>query len=485
MDQHPGVEYERSFSGQCQKRITHGMSTCCPTLGAADRLGRSRPDAIEYRIGPSVVGWQRQDRAEALRALRDVPRDRLTERESDYLATLDVLFGEGDKESRDDLYAEAVGALAARYSGDLDAAAFHALALLGTAHEGRDFATYMRAAAIAEEVFDQNPRHPGAAHYLIHAYDDPVHAPLGLRPARIYAEIAPDASHALHMPSHIYVALGMWDEAAEMNRRSFEAARAATQRRGEGLNGHGWHALYWLGYIETQRGRFAEARRLLEQAERIAAAEPSRRGTLTVHAMRAGYLVETEDVSVLPDDLRLGAELGDGTKARALYAAGLAGVLAGDAEAARARLQQLDALAAESDSPAVEATAVSLEGMIHLSAGDVDEGIAVLEEAVAIEDAMPLDFGPPFPVKPAHELLGDALLDLGRHAEAATHYEAALARAPRRAPSLYGLARAAEAAGHAVRAAEAWTDLRAVWHDADASVRALLGPRPSVGQRGR
>src|SRR5690606_15789431 len=158
--------------------------------------------------------WMEQDRDAALAALDALatsPEARLalapTEREKDYLRTLDVLFGEGEKEARDDAYAEAMAALAARYPDDLDAAAFHALALLGTAHEGRDFATYMRAAAVAEAVFDRNPRHPGAAHYLIHAYDDPVHAPPGLRPARAYAEIAPDASHALHMPSHIYVAL--------------------------------------------------------------------------------------------------------------------------------------------------------------------------------------------------------------------------------------------------------------------------------------
>src|SRR5690606_9843807 len=125
----------------------------------------------------------------------------------------------------------------------------------------------------------------GAAHYLIHAYDDPVHAPLGLRPARAYAEIAPDASHALHMPSHIYVAPGMWDEAAEMNRRSFEAARAATERRADPLNGHGWHALYWLNYVELQRGRYAEARGLRDRAAGFVEAAASPRAKVNFLAM--------------------------------------------------------------------------------------------------------------------------------------------------------------------------------------------------------
>ena len=108
---------------------------------------------------------------------------------------------------------------------------FYALALLGTSHGGRDFAIYMRAAALVEQVYARNPHHPGAAHYLIHAYDDPIHAPLGLRYADAYAKIAASASHALHMPSHIYVAMGMWDEAAAINERSVKAADARREAR--------------------------------------------------------------------------------------------------------------------------------------------------------------------------------------------------------------------------------------------------------------
>ena len=223
--------------------------------------------------------WMQQDREAALEALgrlAPTPEARAsrapTERERAYLATADVLFGaapeaSGDKETRDDAYARAMADLAARFPDDLDARTFYALSILGTAHEGRDFTTYMKAAAVAEEVFDANPRHPGAAHYLIHAYDDPVHAPLGLRPARVYADIAPAASHALHMPSHIYLALGMWDEVAALNERSYEAARAASDRRGEALNGHGWHALWWWHYAATQLGDEPLADRLLRLAQ--------------------------------------------------------------------------------------------------------------------------------------------------------------------------------------------------------------------------
>ena len=162
--------------------------------------------------------WMEQD-AEAARAilqrLATTPEARLakakTDREKDYLRAIDILYGDGTKQARDLAYADAMDRLRRKYPDDVDAAAFTAVALLGTAHAGRDFAIYMRAAAILEPLFPSHPKHPGIAHYLIHSYDDPIHAPLGLRAAREYSKIAPDAAHAQHMCSHIFVALGMWD----------------------------------------------------------------------------------------------------------------------------------------------------------------------------------------------------------------------------------------------------------------------------------
>jgi tetratricopeptide (TPR) repeat protein len=432
--------------------------------------------------------WMEQDldaALEALGRLAPTPEARLalapTEREKDYLRALHVLYGEGPKEDRDDAYAEAAAALAARYPDDLDAASFYALALLGTAHEGRDFSTYMRAAAVAEEVFDRNPRHPGAAHYLIHAYDDPVHAPLGLRAARAYAEIAPDASHALHMPSHIYVALGEWDEAAEMNRRSFEAARAATGARGAPLNGHGWHALYWLGYIEAQRGRYEEARALLDRAADLVAADVTPRARSNFYSMLTSYVVETSDYSVVQGryDVALD-ELGSTPVVRARYAEGLAALARGEVAAAEAALAALRARMADDPPPGETATALALEAQILRAKGETDAALARISEAAAVEDAMPLDFGPPFPVKPTHELWGEMLLDLGRPAEARAQFEEALERAPRRALALFGLLQSAHALGDDQATEGVQAVLEAMWHDADSDLRRLTGERPSL-----
>jgi tetratricopeptide (TPR) repeat protein len=150
--------------------------------------------------------WGEQDREAAwqvLKRLGQTQEARLavapTEREKKYLTAVEILYGEGTKLERDIAYAEAMRRLSERYPADDEAKAFYAVALLGTAHDGRDHTIYMRAAAQAEEVFRANPRHPGAVHYLIHSYDDPVHAPLGLRAARAYSDIAPAASHAQHM----------------------------------------------------------------------------------------------------------------------------------------------------------------------------------------------------------------------------------------------------------------------------------------------
>ncbi|WP_420453920.1 hypothetical protein [Rubrivirga sp.] len=381
--------------------------------------------------------WQRQDRAAARAALDGVSVDGLTSREAAYLATLGVLFGEGDKEARDDRYAQAMGRLAETYPDDLDARAFYALALLGTAHEGRDFTTYMRAAAVAEEVFDENPRHPGAAHYLIHAYDDPVHAPLGLRPARVYATVAPAASHALHMPSHIYLALGLWDDVATMNERSFDAAKAGTDRRNQPLNGHGWHALWWWHYAATQLGDAALARELYDRAVAEAGESPSVTAKAHVARIRAQQALGAGDADVMAAYQAAHPEF-----IYDVYVAGLHATARGTPEAGRAALASVVSFADDEAQWSDQAAALQVEASLRRAEGDDETALALLRQAAEIEEAAPLTFGPPSPTIPSHEMLGLTLLDLGRPAEAAAAFEAGLARAPNRRQSVEGLARA-------------------------------------------
>lgn len=425
----------------------------------------------------------------ALERLAPTPEERLaktpTERERDYLRSVEILFGDGEKRHRDQAYAEAMERLMQAYPDDLEAASFYALALLGTCHDGRDFATYMKAAAVVEEVFDRNPEHPGAAHYLIHAYDDSTHAPLGLRPARIYAKIAPAAAHALHMPSHIFLALGMWDEAAASNEDSWRAAFDKVEREGLASDHRNYHALLWLEYTYLQQGRYRDAEQLLQTLVEDHRQSGSERTGRHLAYMRGHYLVETERW----DRSLERPKLGDASLTPAatdLFAAGFSAIYSGDLEAAekalnsmRERREKTLAQAEQAGSSGgytqvgaprtAEAQAMEsqLAGMLHLVRGQTEEGLTALEHAVALEDTAPFGYGPPIPVKPSHELYGEVLISLDRFEDAQRQFEASLARAPRRARSLLGLARAAAKLGDAETVKQTHMTLRAIWHRAD------------------
>ena len=210
--------------------------------------------------------WNEQDLASATAALAKIAptaKARVaraaTAREKAYIDSVNILFGEGSDEQRDYRYSAALKNIMETYPEDLDAAAFYALSILTTSHDGRDFAKYMQAAAVTEQILDSSPRHPGALHYNIHSYDDPVHSPLGVRAANIYSEVAPSAVHALHMPAHIYFALGQFDRANKLNARSYAAAETRLARKQIPIDRSAYHSLTWLIYGLTQNGNKQEA----------------------------------------------------------------------------------------------------------------------------------------------------------------------------------------------------------------------------------
>lgn len=438
--------------------------------------------------------WKERDRDAALKVLERLaatPEMRQakapTRREKMYLETVELLYADGEKAARDRAYAGAMLRLHEEFPRDLDAASFYALSLLGTCEARRDFATYMRAAAIVEEVFASNPLHPGAVHYLIHSYDDPIHAPLGMRAARVYAKIAPAATHALHMPSHIFLALGMWDEVALSNEASWKASVERAQRLSLPSDAHSFHALSWLEYAYLQQGRYAEARQTLARMEEDARSSGSKKARAGLATMRAGYLVESrrwkEDVApqrVESDD--------PSVRSLDLFVDGLSALETGDragAEKALARMSEDGRSDAPSAGHAHGGASASyspgrvdvgpvlrqeLEARILFSKGNIEQALATARQAAASEDGMSFEFGPPEIVKPTHELLGEMLLAANRPAEARKEFEAALARAPRRALSLLGLARAATTEGDTAAAAKAYGELGQVWARADADV---------------
>jgi hypothetical protein len=420
-----------------------------------------------------------------------------TGRERGYLAAVEALLGPGDKDERDRAYALAMRQLREAHPDDLEAAAFYALALQGLQRPGaNDLRRQMESAAVAEEVFAKNPRHPGAAHYLIHAYDDPVHAPLGLRAARVYAEIAPAAHHALHMPSHIFVQLGMWDEAAAANRAAWEASVAWTERRGHPVGKRDFHSLSWLHYASLQRGRWAEAEAVLATARQAAEAADGGRPAATAALMAARHAVETGSV---PVEVAAGEEAhsgyacaamggsGESPEAVQLFAAAYAAWPRRDADAASAASRALAGLASGAAGHAGHQLAIMArqsEALASLAAGSQEPALRLLGEAVGIEETLGPPSGPPYPIKPAHELYGEVLLELGRPAEARGEFERSLLQTPNRTASHRGAARAAAAQGDAQAASAFYARLAAIWHQADAGLPALAEARSFLAAHG-
>jgi tetratricopeptide (TPR) repeat protein len=445
--------------------------------------------------------WREQNLETAravLQRLAPTPTARLekapTAREKGYLHAVDVLYGTGDKVSRDLAYSEAMRQLHEAYPDDLDAASLYALSILGTTQGDRDFATYMRAAAILEEVFAKNPEHPGAVHYLIHSYDDPIHAPLGLRPARIYARLAPAAAHAQHMTSHIFLALGMWPEVVKANEA---AVRVMNQRMMSMHSQHRscGHYNFWLEYGYLQEGRFKDAAKVVAGCREQAAAVPLPAPALHLMdadtsavgsfvQMRTRYLLDTEDWGSEVRSWKV--NLGEGLLFQRFsydFASGFAAARQGDLEAARTALNQTEttsqAIKAFLDKQGVSSSdwmrkapvieEQQLRALILMGEGKVEEALALLRQAVAAEESMPMAFGPPEIDKPSNELLGEMLLARNRPDEAVAAFERALARAPRRALSLLGLARARNMASQKEQARAAYEDFFSVWKSADAN----------------
>jgi len=407
--------------------------------------------------------WAEQDLAAARRALERLAPTasaRLAKapagKERGLVDAADVLFGAGDKRTRDLAYAAAMKRLHEQYPDDDEIATFYALSLLGTARPGeKNVRTAMQAAAIAEGVFQRHPQHPGAAHFIIHAFDDPDHAVLGLTAARAYSKIAPAAPHALHMPSHIFVQLGMWDDVVASNEVAYKAAIDQAERKNLPRGREDFHTLSWLQYAYLQLGKTAEAERCLNLAKAVAERDASPRVRDGYAAMKARQVIETakwEPLALPGAPVRDGGAPGYDGSAAYVLAAGLSAARLGSLTAADQALEKLKAMRvqAEGGSNAYRAKPFAIMerevgAVIAVAQKDPAAADRLLKEATAIELTLDAPSGPPEPIKPSFELYGELLLEQGRAKEAAAQFEQALTRMPNRRASLRGLEHAVPA----------------------------------------
>jgi tetratricopeptide (TPR) repeat protein len=426
--------------------------------------------------------WAQQDREAALKALVKLGSRgslQVTDREQRYLDAVAILYGEGSKEQRDIAYMEAMRGIYEDYPDDLEAASLYGLSILSSVYE-RDFRTYMKAAAILEEVFAKQPKHPGAAHYLIHSYDDQIHAPLGLRAAREYNKIAPSASHAQHMVSHIYTSLGMWDEVVVANENAVRVSEDSMRRAGKPIANRSKHALSWQQYALLQQGRHDEALETMRVMRDDFAVVKDGRQKYHNLLMRSIYIVENP----LAKQILATQDTSDFTlddKAVEAFASGFRYVSMNDLDSARYELEELQKNIAaakvlsvaeglhEDDYATSEdgyniATIFEreLQALINFKEGDAEMALQLLADAAKDENSRPMEYGPPYISKPSSELIGEILLTLNRPDEAIAHFETALERNTGRTLSLLGLARAQEATGHP-KAQETWRNLEDNW----------------------
>ncbi len=398
-----------------------------------------------------------------------------TERERDYIeavATYYADFANKPERARQAARAQAFEALAAKYPSDDEAQIFAALYTAGTQSQAdQTYAAYLKAAAVLEKQFTKYPDHPGVAHYLIHSYDAPPIASKGLDAARRYSKIAPDAPHALHMPSHIFTRVGAWQDSVAGNRRSADVAKK------DGNGNEAFHAADYMVYANLQLGRDQAARQVLDEFNRDVKTNPAVFvGPYAAAAIPARIAVERGDwtaASQLPQQGGQFAFVEAITAfSRALGAARKGDAAAAEQDAAKLETQHKALVEAKNNywATEVEVQRVAAAAWIAKAKGQNDEALKLMRAAADMEDRNEKHIVTPGRVLPARELLGDLLMELKQPAAALKEYEQSQLREPNRLRGYAGAATAADAAGDRDKARQHYAKLVELTRDADTAL---------------
>jgi tetratricopeptide (TPR) repeat protein len=413
-----------------------------------------------------------------------------TPRERGFMAAVAALYRAPDATPnpvRLQAYADTMARVYQNFPKDTEVAIYYALALLATAPKtDTTFAQQKRAATILNPLFARYPQHPGLAHYIIHSTDSPQLARLGLSAARRYARIAPAAPHAQHMPSHIFVRLGYWDETVASNRQAFRAGLANAKAKGVPPAAEALHALDYAVYGYLQRGQDSAARATVATAQSLGI--PQGKGVVGDYnrtAMAARIPLERGDWAAAAK-FPVAPLQGVGTQAMlSRFTRAIGAARSGDPGAARAEVAALDSITAQmvEGKEAYWSRVASIKrdaarAWVTFAEGDTAGGLALARAAADTEEVTDKHPVTPAELLPARELEADMLLEAGRYGEARKAYRVTLAREPGRARSLFGAARAAELAGERAEAKAAYREFLKLIGAGD-------GARPELAQAKR
>jgi len=516
--QHPAgrlgtVHFETTCSAPAQKTFDHAMALLHSfefgeAMDGFNASLKEDPGCAMAHWGIAIARWanpfaatirqpqQLQSGLDAItKARAAAPK---SERERAYIEAAAKLYTDGatiDQRTRVVAYEKAMAALAAAYPKDREASIFWALSLTASAlPTDKTYANQLKAGAILEKLYPEQPEHPGITHYIIHSYDVPALADRAVAAAHRYAKIAPAAPHALHMPSHTFTRVGAWQESIDANLES-----AAVARKNNSL-GEALHAMDYLAYAYLQTGQDRALKTLIEGVPEIAkvfdpnavqGAAGGAGGAFALAAIPARWALERRDWKTAAS-LPVSSELSRFVypDAMTVFAHALGAAQTGNLDDARRTIDALKRIQANltqaNETYWAEQVGIQIDGataFVALAERRTDDAVTMMRAAAVREDATEKNAVTPGPLAPARELLGDMLLDLKKPAEALVEYQATMKKEPNRFRAVYGAAKAASLAGDRAKARTYYTQLLDICKKADSPGRPELAEaRAFVGR---
>jgi len=453
--------FEAATAADSTEVMTHWGEAMCQYKALWRLQNTEKGKAILSRLG--------SDPAERLASIEDPI-------EKEMWQMIEIMYGEGEFDERNQKISKHLSDLHQQYPDHQEIAAFYALSLIWSTEEYGNGSDDLRlAAAIADDIIKVNPLHPGALHYKIHALDGPTSAGDAHAAADAYAKVAADAAHALHMPSHIYLALGEWEGVVNSNQVSYDASVDRMKRLELEDGARGYHSYAWLHYGLLQQGRYAEAANVLNDMLMHVPKDPTKRARGYLVGMQSRQLAESGalavdqplDLDVKVDDIGLMAKA-----MRSFFRAQLA-FEKKEGEILRDEIKWLtnqSMMAAEQ----VEVIIAQMQGMEALLSNKEELFEVYMKEAVKMEEQTNYPAGPPRITHPSFEQYGSWLIEQGKYAEAVRQYDKALKRMPRRAKSLMGKMKALQALHKEDAANMVHEELESILAQADKEVLSLI-----------